>query len=244
MPEQSSLDNVSVVLVKTKAPANIGSVARCMMNTGLSRLILVRPPEDRNDEAMKLAAGAGTILTQAARFETLREAVADHHLVIGTSRHLARHRRNVRAPRETANRIVPLLARSRIALVFGREVNGLDKEDVALCHELIAIPSSDTFPSLNLSHAVMVIAYELFLAAHAGRPADERVLARSDEVERFFDHLQTTLRDIRFLDDRNAVHMMFSLRQLFGRARLEPRDVKVLRGILSAVAGTPKRKGG
>ena len=90
----------------------------------------------------------------------------------------------------------------------------------------------------------MVIAYELFLAAHAGRPADERTLARSDEVERFFGHLQTALRDIRFLDDRNAVHMMFSLRQLFGRARLEPRDVKILRGILSAVTCTPKRNDG
>jgi len=244
MPEQGSLDNVSIVLVNTKAPANIGSVARCMMNAGLSRLILVRPPRDMYDEAMKLAAGAGTVLIQAARFESLREAVADHHLVIGTSRHLARHRRNVRAPRETAERIVPLLVRNRIALVFGREVNGLEKEDLSLCHELIAIPSSEAFPSLNLSHAVMVIAYELFLAAHAGLPADERALARSDEIERFFGHLQAALRHIGFLDDDNAEHMMFSLRQLFGRARLEPRDVNILRGILSAVANTPKRKDG
>ena len=244
MPEQSALDNVSIVLVNTKAPANIGSVARCMMNAGLSRLILVRPPEDRNDEAMKLAAGAGAVLIQAARFETLLKAVADHHLVIGTSRHLARHRRNVRAPRETAERIVPLLVRNRIALVFGREVNGLEKEDLSLCHELIAIPSSEAFPSLNLSHSVMVIAYELFLAAHAGLPADERALARSDEIEHFVSHLQVALRHIGFLDDDNAEHMMFSLRQLFGRARLEPRDVNILRGILSAVAGTPKRKDG
>lgn len=238
MVEQNALDNVSIVLVNTKTPANIGAVARCMMNTGLSRLILVRPPRDENDEAMKLAAGAGKVLTQAARFETLREAVADHQLVIGTSRHLARHRRNVGTPRTTAERIVPLLTRNRIALVFGREVNGLDKEDLALCHELIAIPSSDAFPSLNLSHAVMVIAYELFLAAHAGLPADGRSLARSEDLEQFFAHLQQVLQDIGFVDDANAEHMMSSLRQLFGRAALEPRDVKILRGILSAVTGT------
>ncbi|NTW61016.1 MAG: RNA methyltransferase [Nitrospirae bacterium] len=244
MPEQSSLDNVSIVLVNTKAPANIGSVARCMMNTGLSRLILVRPPEDRQDDAMKLAAGAGKVLLEAKKFETLRDAVADHQLVIGTSRHLSRHRRNIHSPRDAAGWIIPLLGRNRIALVFGREVNGLEKEDLSLCHELIAIPSSEAFPSLNLSHAVMVIAYELFLAAHAGLPADERALARSDEIERFFGHLQTALRHITFLDDANAKHMMFSLRQLFGRARLEPRDVKILRGILSAVSGTPERKDG
>ena len=173
---------------------------------------------------------------------TLSEAVADHHLVIGTSRHLARRRRNVHAPRETAERIVPLLSENRIALVFGREVNGLEREDLALCHELIAIPSSDAFPSLNLSHAVMVIAYELFLAAHTGLSAVERSLAPSEDLEQFFEHLQKALRDIGFLDGQNAEHMMSSLRQLFGRARLEPRDVSILRGILAAITDIHKPK--
>jgi TrmH family RNA methyltransferase len=236
------LDNVSIVLVNTKTPANIGAVARGMMNMGLSRLILVRPPEDPNDEALKLAAGAGRVLHEAKQFGTLSEAVADHHLVIGTSRHLARRRRNVHLPRETAERIVPLLSENRIALVFGREVNGLEKEDLALCHELIAIPSSDAFPSLNLSHAVMVIAYELFLAAHAGLSAVERSLAPSEDLEQFFGHLQKALRDIGFLDGQNAEHMMSSLRQLFGRARLEPRDVSILRGILAAITDIHKPK--
>jgi TrmH family RNA methyltransferase len=236
------LDNVSIVLVNTKTPANIGAVARSMMNMGLSRLILVRPPEDPNDDALKLAAGAGKVLHEAKQFVTLSEAVADHHLVIGTSRHLARRRRNVHLPRETTERIVPLLSENRIALVFGREVNGLEKEDLALCHELIAIPSSDAFPSLNLSHAVMVIAYELFLAAHAGLSAAERSLAPAEDLEQFFGHLQKALRDIGFLDGQNAEHMMSSLRQLFGKARLEPRDVSILRGILAAITDIHKPK--
>ncbi len=242
MAEQSALDNVSIVLVNTKTPGNVGAVARCMMNMGLSRLILVRPPGEGNGEAMRLAAGAEQVLNKAARFETLREAVADHHLVIGTSRHLARRRRNVYAPRETAERIVPLLAGNRVALVFGREVNGLDTEDLALCHELIAIPSADAFPSLNLSHAVMVVAYELFLAARIGLPADDRTLAQADDLDGFYRHLQPVLEDIGFLDDRSSGHMMSSLRQLFGRARLEPREVSILRGILTAIAGHHKPK--
>jgi len=80
--------------------------------------------------------------------------------------------------------------------------------------------------------------------ARDGLPRGGRMLASAEEVEQFFGHLQTALRHVEFLDDANAEHMMFSLRQLFGRARLEPRDVKILRGILSAVAGTPKRKDG
>jgi TrmH family RNA methyltransferase len=230
------LANVSIVLVDTKTPANIGAVARCMMNTGLSRLILVRPPEDRLAEAVKLAAGAEPVLNGAVRSGTLREAVADHHLVIGTSRRLARSRRNVRPPRDMAEQVLPLLAKNRVAVVFGREVNGLDRDDLSLCHELIAIPSSDDFPSLNLSHAVMVVAYELFLAAHAGGRTADRALAPSGEVERFFGQLELLLRDAGFIDGTNAERMMFSLRQIFGRARLEPRDVSILRGILTALA--------
>lgn len=238
MADPGTLDNISIVLVHTKTPANIGAVARCMMNTGLSRLILVRPPADPANDALKLAAGAEQVLRDAKRFETLTDAVADHGLVIGTSRHVARGRRNIHTPRETAERVVPLLAQNRVALVFGREVNGLEKEDLALCHELIAIPTSDAFPSLNLSHAVMVVAYELFLAARAGLPAGGRLLARSEDLEQFFGRLQQSLKDVGFLDDTNADHMMSSLRQLLGRARLEPRDVRVLQGILSAMTAS------
>ena len=236
MPERSTLDNISIVLVHTKAPANIGSVARCMMNMGLSRLFLVQPPADPENEARKLAAGADRVLDAARTFGTLAEAVADHHLVLGTSRHLTRHRRNVGTPREAAERIVPFLGTNRAALVFGNEVNGLERDDLALCNGLIAIPSSGAFPSLNLSHAVMVIAYELFLAVHAGFPTSTRQLESSEKLERFYNHLQASLRDIGFLDDMNSEQMMFTLRQIFGRATLEPRDVSILRGVLTAIS--------
>ncbi len=243
MPQETNLHNISIVLVNTKTPGNIGSVARCMMNMGLSRLLLVKPPLDRNSEAMKLAAGAEEIIENAARFQTLAEAVSDHGFVVGTSRHLGRHRKNVRTPREMTEHIIPLLAENRIAVVFGREVNGLDKDDLALCHELVAIPSSDAFPSLNLSHAVMVVAYELFLAAQDNPLSSETELAQTVELENFYRHLQKTLQGIGFINAEHPEHMMFSLRQIFGRARLDSRDVGILRGILSHVDNTAKKEG-
>jgi tRNA/rRNA methyltransferase len=114
-------------------------------------------------------------------------------------------------------------------------VNGLENSELALCHEIVAIPSSDAFQSLNLSHAVMIIAYELFLAsgAYAGRATEQ--LAPLEETEGFFLQLQETLQTIGFLERDNPERMMFSLRQLFGRARMNSRDVSVLRGVLSAV---------
>ncbi len=243
MKPTKNLDNISIVLVNTKTPANIGAVARCMMNMGLSRLILVKPPLDRNDEAIRLSAGAEEILRKAATFGTLKEAVSDHGLVIGTSRHTSRHRKNIRSPRQMAEQALPLLSSNKVAIVFGREVNGLDNKDVSLCHELISIPASDAFPSLNLSHAVMVVAYELFTSAQTKLQHSERTLAPAGELESCYEHLQNTLEEIGFIDPEHPEHMMFSLRQIFGRSRLDSRDVSILRGILSQIERAAKAKG-
>lgn len=236
MMRNSLLQNISIILVRPRTPANIGAVARCMMNMGLSRMVLVRPLKENSDEAFKLAAGADEILKHAEFFSTLEEAVAGSHLVIGTSRHRGRLRKNINTPREMAAKVVPLLARNSVAVVFGDEVNGLDNDEIALCNEIVSIPSSNAFPSLNLSHAVLVVAYELFLAAGAKKHEDSNVeLARAGELEGFHRHLEKTLQDIGFLDQDHPERMMLALRQLFGRARLDERDLRILRGILSRI---------
>ncbi len=242
MHSPSPLDNISIVLVDTKTPGNIGAVARCMMNMGLSNLILVRPPADRHAEALKLAAGAHRVLENAQTFSTLRDAVSDFGLVIGSSRQRSRRRQNVTTPADLAGKLITILSGNRVAIVFGNEANGLENDDIALCHELISIPSSSAFPSLNLSHAVMVVAYELFVAAQVKLPASDRVLAPSGELENFYEHLRNTLLDIGFLDRAHPEQMMFSLRQLFGRAKLDSRDVSILRGVLSQMERTAKVK--
>jgi tRNA/rRNA methyltransferase len=235
MKKTSLLDNISIVLVDTKTPANIGATARCMMNMGIRHLILVDPPADKHQDAVKLAVGAHEIIEQAAVFPVLAEALADHGLVIGTSRHLGRKRQNILTPRAMAEMALPLLAKNRVAVVFGNEVNGLEISDLALCHEIVVIPSADKFPSLNLSHAVMIIAYELFLASGVHPVQATSRLARLDETEGFYRQLQETLQAIGFLERTHPERLMFSLRQLFGRAQLNSRDVSILRGVLNSV---------
>ncbi len=235
MQSNSLLNHIGIVLVDTKTPANIGAAARCMMNMGMSRLVLVDPPQDPANEALKLAAGADRIVKQALMVPTLEEAVAGQHLVIGTSRHPGRLRKNIRTPREMAEQVASLLPGNNIAVVFGNEINGLNNEQLALCQEIISIPSSDDFRSLNLSHAVMVVAYEFFVALQKPVLSASRQLAEVEDLEHFFLHLQETLQAIGFLDRDHPDRMMFSLRQLFGRARLDSREVSILRGIFSVI---------
>jgi len=235
MDNTTLFNNISIVLVDTKTPANIGATARCMMNMGLTQLVLVRPPNDPSREALKLAAGADIVLDRMQAFSTLEEAVADHGLVLGTSRQKGRLRKNIMAPRDAARAVIPLLLQNKVAIVFGSEVNGLKREDLTLCHEFISIPSAEAFPSLNISHAVMIVAYELFLTSCMSFTPESQELADSQAIEVFYHHLQKILVDIAFLDRNKPERMMFTLRQIFGRSRLRKRDVAVLRGILTAV---------
>ena len=237
MKATQTLDNVSIVLKDTKHAGNIGATARVMMNMGLSRLVLVAPPGDPQGEARKMAAGADEVLDRAVVYPALADAVRGQGLVLGTSRHAGRLRRNIRSPRQMAGGLIPLLGRTKVSIVFGNEVNGLENQDLKFCSDIIAIPSSKRFPSLNLSHAVMVVAYELFVASLAPVEQKRTGLAVHEDLELFYAHLQQTLVTIDFLDPRQSDRMMLSLRQVFGRARPDAREVKILRGILSAVEG-------
>ena len=241
MHKNDPLDNISIILVEPRTPANIGATARCMMNMGLHALALVNPLKELDGEAYKLAAGADQVLSSARTYPSLSDAIAGHGLVIGTSRQTSRRRKNVRSPREMAEQVAPLLSRNRTAIVFGNEVNGLANSDLALCHEIVSIPSSDAFPSLNLSHAVMVIAYELFTASRPKHPGSPSVLAPAEDLEGMYCHLQETLLTIGFFRSADAERMMFSLKQLFNRSRMDSREVAILRGILNAMAGSTKR---
>jgi TrmH family RNA methyltransferase len=236
MQIDSLFDHISIILVEPKTPANIGAAARCMMNMGMSRLVLVDPPVDRNRDAFKLAAGAYEIVEQARVVPTLEDAINGQHIVIGTSRHSGRLRRNLRPPREMSEHVSTLIPRNNIAVVFGNEVNGLTNDQLALCHEIISIPSSDDFPSLNLSHAVMIVVYELFLALRTVVPSASRQLASAEDLQQFYRHLQDTLQTIGFLDRDQPDRMMFSLRQIFNRSELDSREVSILRGILSVIS--------
>jgi rRNA methylase len=51
----------------------------------------------------------------------------------------------------------------KIALVFGREGDGLSNEEISMCNVFIHIPSSKDYSVYNLSHAVTIVLYEALL---------------------------------------------------------------------------------
>jgi len=240
------LQNIRVVLVGTSHPGNIGGAARAMKNMGLSRLVLVDPAHFPHDEANARASGANDILESAQVVGTLEEALVGANLVMGTS---ARDRKipwPLLDPREAGVMTVEHAAQGEeIALVFGREYAGLTNEELQRCHYHVHIPSNPEFSSLNLAAAVQVLSYETRMAWLAADGQATKVLkyettsprstelVAMDDMEKFYEHLQSTLVDIGFLDPEKPRHLMARLRRLYGRSEISRSEMSILRGILT-----------
>lgn len=245
---QSLFECVRIVLVEPQHPGNIGATARAMKNMGLSKMVLVAPRRYPHPDASALAAGAVDVLSGARVYPTLYSAIADCPRVVGST---ARNRylsQPVYPPREWTRRMQAKPISGDIAILFGRERVGLTNAELDFCHELIAIPASQTYPSLNLAQAVQVVCYELRLAASEAIQNLAVVPARrtvsQGEMERFYAHLEEALVSTGFLDEANPRLLMRRLRRLFGRLDPDANEMNILRGILTSVLDSRRTKGG
>jgi TrmH family RNA methyltransferase len=227
-----NLDLISIILVRPKFPENIGSAARAMKNMGLSRLVVVNGSSPLHANAYKLASGAEGILERAEEFFTLREAISEMGCVVGTTSRGGKGRWPDLIPEALAKKLIPLSQKSLIGVAFGSEKEGLTNEELSLCHLYARIPSEESFPSLNVAQAVMVVSYELFRASVETKKKEIR-LARAEQLERMFEHMERTLIRTGFLDAEHPKKMMQALRRLFGRSQMDEREVQILQGIWS-----------
>jgi len=227
-----NLDSISILLVRPKFHENIGSVARAMKNMGLSRLIVVNGCSPLHPNAYKLASGAEDILERAEEFFTLREAISEMGCVVGTTSRGGKERHPLLTPETLAKKLIPLSLKNSIGLAFGSEKEGLTSDELFLCHLYVRIPSMESFPSLNLAQAVMVVCYELFQAS-LEIPKQLILLAQAEQLERMFEHMEKTLIQIGFLDSNHPKRIIRVLRKLFGRSQMDDREVQILQGIWS-----------
>jgi TrmH family RNA methyltransferase len=235
-----ALLQISIVLVETTHPGNIGACARAMKTMGLTDLRLVRPKIFPSAEATARAAGADNLLASARIYDSLGEAIADCALVVGTTARARSIPWPLLEPRECAAQLVPLTQTQRIALVFGREHSGLNNDEVELCNLLVQIPTNTQFSSLNIAAAVQLLGYEFLLASKqfdgTSRPkASMHTPVSAAEMQQFFDHLEQALIAIEFLDPEKPRRLMRRLHRLFNRALPDRMEVNILRGILAAV---------
>src|SRR5436853_833567 len=232
-----------VILVEPQLADNIGAAARGMANFGLTRLRLVNPRESWPAErAYVVASGAHRILDEAEVFDSVETAIADLHYVFATTARAHDQAKPVCDAAEAA-RIASEkgAARESVGLMFGRERNGLENDEVALADQIITLPVNPAFASLNLAQAIVIIAYEWVERASGGTLPLE-MPRKSDPAPRqqllaFFANLERELERVEFFrppDKRET--MQINLRNMFSRMQPTQQDIQTLSGVIMAIA--------
>lgn len=235
-----ALDDIRIVLIEPAHPGNIGAVARAMKTMSLDHLVLVRPNEFPSEEADRRAMGAIDLLRLAKVVDELDQAVGDCRLVIGCSARSRSFPHLELDPRHCAARLVEETATGEpAAVVFGPERTGLANHELDRCTYQVRIPANATFSSLNVASAVQLVCYEIFLAAGGPTTAETRDSgARSSsqkEMEYFYEHLQRALDSRGYLEGEMREVTMMKYRRLFGRARPNIGELKMLRTLMRLV---------
>ncbi len=235
---QGPLEKISIVLVEPQGPANIGATARAMRNNGLKSLVLVNPCEFMNDECLGRACNAGEVVLGARIYKTLHECVRDFGFVLATTRRTGKQREPLMDVAGAVPLVMEMGRENAVAILFGREDRGLVNTELALADAFVELPAHEDYRSLNLSHAVFLLAHYLYMGsgqAPAGRAVTS---APRGEIERMYAHMEETLRALDYGNEGREFLLraiMKNFRRLFGRTSLMEKEVNMLRGLFTQI---------
>ncbi len=243
---ESLLESVVVVLYEPLDPVNIGATVRAMKNMGVHRLRLIRPVAYDVQRLEGIAHGTMDVIQRIERFETFDEAVAD---CVYTAAFTARRRSakiRLVEPREAARELLDVASDGLVAIIFGREDNGLPNDVLDRVHVTVTIPTTN-HASLNLAQAALIALYELHrLAADAtrtiGPPRKDAPPPTNAEYEQYFSDAAKSLEMIEFFKTRYPEHIMRTLRSLTFRASPDARELSLLRAMAIEVMNFIERK--
>jgi tRNA/rRNA methyltransferase len=232
-----------VVLVEPQMAENIGAVARAMANFGLSKLRLVKPLQGwPNEKARVMAAGADRVLDHAELYDSLSAAIGDCSFVLAaTARNHDQAKPVIGADAAAAEMAPRVAAGETVAIIFGRERNGLENHEVALADRILTLPVNPAFASLNLGQAVVIVGYEWFKQASGGAlpfamPSRSPPAAKQ-QLDAFFADLERELEAVEFFrPEEKRGTMSVNLRNIFQRMTPSQQDVRTLHGVIMAIA--------
>lgn len=257
-PLEEGLTRVQIVLCGTTHSGNLGAVARAMKNMGLSRLVLVAPKADIDDQALATAKHAEDILRAAQIVPDLDAALADSVAAWATSARVRDLHLPVSDVRTAARSVRQDLSSGagQVSILFGAERTGLTNQELASAQRLIEIPANPAYPVLNLGQAVQIVAHELRMAyREAGAEPivpDVWDWATMAELTAFEHRLAAALDQTAFFvrgDDapeavaQNRKRLLSRIQVFFHRARPTRNELAILQGMLSALVTTDQSSG-
>ena len=229
----NALSTLNITLFETIDSANIGSVARSCLNFGVEHLRLVNTAEHDSNRAYALACNAGEVLDNANTFDSLNNAISDRTFVVGFTRRVG-HQRPAKKWRDLSKIVNDRLnKKENVALLFGREDNGLSENETNLCHELSVIDTSSSCPSINLAQSVSIALYELTRNYVFQTVPEKNYSATDKEVKHILSRLEKLFLSLGYSEDDLRSNIMKRCKDISGRAGLEVADIGMINGLLN-----------
>ena len=227
-----------IVLVNTQLPENLGATARSMLNFQFERLRVINPKFSLdNEKIIPVCAGADKVIKKIKVFEKFSDSIKDFNYVIATSNRVRSQKKNEISFRKLKEIISKNL---KVAIVFGPEKSGLDNEDLSLCDYTIKINSNQKFSSLNLSHAVAIVCYNLYtLLLKKGESNKEKLIenvAKKNELLSFYKILEETLDTSNFFNVKERKKITFQkIKNIFCKYKMSSEEVRTLISIFKKI---------
>ena len=233
--EPSSAARVWAYLVHPSDSRNAGAAIRAAANHGLAGLKIVREEPFAHDDLLAFSSGALEYVP-VEEHRSLDEALTGVSMILGTSR----RERDDLTPRWWPLLELPrrFCAEGDIAILFGNERTGLSRAELDRCQALVSIPSQERFPSLNLSHAVACVAYEIARPlerdARGGAPPElppSPLQLSTVESESFYQRFTEVSTEITYPPGRSPEVFVRRLRHLLRRANPSQAEFGLIAGI-------------
>ena len=229
----------SFILVNPQLGENIGSCARAMKNFGFTKLNIVSPRDGwPNTKARMTSVGASDIIKSAKIYKNVSDSVKKFDLVFATS---ARNR-DINKKYLSITNFIKIILRNKnanIGLMFGPEASGLSNYDLSLSNFIVQIPTSNKLTSLNLSHAVIVISYEIYKSLYFSKFKKEKILAKlasKKNIQNLIKFLEQKLDEKKFFTPpEKKKSMILNINNIFGRLELNDKEMRILFSIFSSL---------
>ncbi len=232
-----------IILIKPQLGENIGACARSMKNFGLANLKIVSPKFSFPNHKTKVTSvGAFDIINKTKVYSNIEDALKTFDTVISFSA----RKRDINKKHLTISdfsKILKKIKYKKVGLMFGPESSGLSNKDLSYSNYILQIPTSKNFKSLNLSHSVTIICYEIFKIHNAkllNKFGKKLEIAKKSKISTLINHLLNLLETKQFFIPKEKKHsMLMNINNLI--YRLEPND-KELRILASIFSSLNKKK--
>jgi len=241
MAKLKKISMPEIFLVKTQLPENLGAVTRAMQNFNFRKLSLISPEFSLDHEKIRpVSAGADLVLNNIKIFDDFDSAIKKINILVGTSN----RNRSIKQKEIDFNELIKLLynTETKIGIVFGPERSGLDNNHIALCDYVLKIKTNNNFSSINLSHAVIIVCYEISKYINEENPEKKsNNVAKKEDLLNFLVLLEEDLEAKKFflVQERKKI-MVQKIRNIFNKLELSGDDIKILIGIFKALKKTNK----